>query len=92
MIEAALSVYEAMHPEYVKYITAGIAIAAALATVLPPPPASWSGKWYGSAYGGAYRGVQWAAMNFGHGRNANDPKALAQARAVINNAPAASVG
>jgi hypothetical protein len=80
-METLLSLYEMAHPEYVPYITAAITIAAGVAIVLPPPADTGVRSW--AAYGAAYRGVQWVALNFGHARNANDPKAKPNSAAQV---------
>lgn len=64
-----LNLYELAHPQYVPYITAAIAIAAAIAMVLPPPDAG-SNK----GYVALYRVIQSIALNFGHAKNATDPQ------------------
>jgi hypothetical protein len=50
----------------IPYLTAAIAVAAALATVLPPPTAK------SGAYPVLYSFVNWVALNFGHATNAAD--------------------
>lgn len=50
------------------YLAAAVAIAAALATVLPPPAVPARG-WYSAVY----HMVNWLALNVGRARNAADP-------------------
>lgn len=64
-----ISVLLAMVPaQYVAYVTAAVAIASALATVLPPPTAP-TGLYYR-----VYQVVNLLAMNKGNAANANAPK------------------
>jgi hypothetical protein len=74
-----LHMVEMAHPEYVPYITCVIAIAAAIAIVLPPPDQG-SNK----GYVVLYRAVQSVALNFGHAKNATDPQVAGLAPDVVH--------
>lgn len=67
-----LAMAEVTFPKAVPYITGSIALAAAIAPFLPPPPANpttvFQKTWYA-----AYRAVNFVSINFGHARNATDP-------------------
>ena len=67
-----LSLAEAIFPQIVPWVTGGIAVAAAIAPFLPPPPAEpatlFQKGWYA-----AYRAVNFLSINFGHATNATDP-------------------
>jgi hypothetical protein len=52
------------------YIVALVAVASALAPLLPPPAADANAVWVG-----VYRAVNFVALNMGHAKNGTDPKA-----------------
>ena len=82
-----LHMYELAHPQYVPYITAAIAIAAIIATVLPPPDQG-SNK----GYVVLYRAVQSVALNFGHAKNATDPQVAGLAPDVVHTDTLSNMG
>ena len=70
--QLALDYVEHAFPQIVPWVTGAIAVAAAIAPFLPPPPAEpatlFQKGWYA-----AYRTVNFISINFGHATNATDP-------------------
>ena len=70
--QLGLSYVEHQFPQIVPWVTGAIALAAAVAPFLPPPPTDpstlFQKVWYA-----AYRTVNFVSINFGHATNATDP-------------------
>ena len=69
MVDFLTHAFFSLHPEYLPYFTCVIAIASAIATVLPPPDQG-SNKGYAMLY----QGIHYLALNFGQGTAATNPK------------------
>lgn len=82
-MDTLLHLIEMAHPEWIPYISLGIAVASVVAVFLPPPDAGSP-----RAYGALYRVIQTIALNVGHAKNATDP----QVAGLAPDQPTANVG
>jgi hypothetical protein len=62
-----------LFPQAAPYVTAAVAISAAVATILPPPPATQTTA-LTKVWAGAYAIINFVACNMGHATNATAPK------------------